>query len=229
MKKGASAAKQADHKATRRTGAPSGPRKANQRRTMLIEAAGKLFVQKGYEATTMDEIAAAASFAKGTLYHYFTNKAELLQVLRGNFEKEVMKRIRSRVESCPADDWCGRIQAWIEAATDAYFELNELHDVVIYGSDMPFRYAMADAEITRYLTALISDGAKAGAWNVDDARWTAVVMFYSFRGGCDEAIMGTQRAEAVPKKLNDVFLRILGVHDVRNRQGGSQTTITDVS
>jgi hypothetical protein len=124
-----------------------------------------------------------------------------------------MDRVRSRVESCPADDWRGRLKAWIEAAVDGYFEMIELHDVVIYGLGMPFRHAMADAEISRYLAKLITDGAKSGAWQVDDSSWTAVVMFYGFRGGCDEAIMGTQRPEDVPKKLNDLFLRILGVHD----------------
>jgi AcrR family transcriptional regulator len=213
MKQAASVPKRSGRKNTRRIGAPSGPRKADQRRATLIEAAGKLFMKKGYEATTMDEIAAAANFAKGTLYHYFVNKAELLQVLRAEFEKEVMKRVRSRVESCPADDWRGRLKAWIDAAVDAYFDMIEFHDVVVYGLGMPFRHAMADAEINRYLTKLIRDGAKAGAWLVDDERWTAVVMFYSFRGGCDEAIMGTQRPEDVPGKLNDLFLRILGLYD----------------
>jgi AcrR family transcriptional regulator len=87
----------------------------------------------------------------GTLYHYFANKAELLQVLREGFEKEIMRRVRSRVESCPADDWRGRLKAWIDAAVDGYFEMIELHDVVIYGLGMPFRHAMADAEISRYL------------------------------------------------------------------------------
>lgn len=212
MKKAASVANRSGRKTTRRRGAPSGPRKADKRRATLIEAAGKLFVEKGYEATTMDEIAAAANFAKGTLYHYFSNKAELLQVLREGFELEVMKRIRSRVDRCHADDWRGRIKAWIDGAVDAYFKMNELHDVVIYGSGMPFRNAMADSEITRYLTKLISDGAKAGAWKVEDEHWTAVIMFYSFRGGCDEAIIGAQHAEDVPKKLNDLFLRILGLH-----------------
>ena len=124
-----------------------------------------------------------------------------------------MRRVRSRVESCPADDWRGRLKAWIDAAVDGYFEMIELHDVVIYGLGMPFRHAMADAEISRYLAKLIRDGAKAGAWQVDDESWTAVVMFYGFRGGFDEAVMGTQRPEDVPKKLNDLFLRILGVHD----------------
>lgn len=201
-----------DSRTARRIGAPSGPRKAEQRRATLIEAAGKLFVEKGYEATSMDEIAAAANFAKGTLYHYFTNKAELLGALKEGFENEVMECVRTRVESCPPDDWHGRIKSWIDAAVDAYFELKELHDVVIYSLGMPFRHTMVDAEITRYLTKLIRDGCEAGAWQVDDVRWTAVVMFYSFRGGCDEAIMGAQLPEDVPKKLNELFLRVLGVY-----------------
>jgi len=46
-----------------------------------MEAAEKLFMEKGYTATTMNGVAAAAGFAKGTLYHYFANKAELLQAL----------------------------------------------------------------------------------------------------------------------------------------------------
>lgn len=210
MKKDSPIAKKTDRGGRHRIGAPPGPRKANLRRAELIEAAGGLFEKKGYEATTMDEIAAAAGFSKGTLYHYFANKADLLHVLRKGFEDEVMRRIRAKVEGCPADDWPGRIKAWIDAAVDAYFAMSELHDVVIHGLGMPFRNAMADSEITRYLATLIRDGAKAGAWRVDDERWIAVIMFYGFRGGCDEAIMGAQRTENVPGKLNDLFLRMLG-------------------
>lgn len=197
----------------RRVGAPAGPRKADNRRATLIEAAEKLFVEKGFEATTMNEVAQEAGFAKGTLYHYFKNKAELLQVLREQFEDEVMARIKTRVEAREPDDWHGRIKAWIDGATSGYFDLIALHDVVIYGMNRPFRYAMAESKITTYLAALIGDGAKAGAWEVEDVQWIAVVMFYSFRGGCDEAIMGTQSAESIPQKLNDLFLQILGVRD----------------
>ncbi|WP_028579601.1 TetR/AcrR family transcriptional regulator [Desulfogranum japonicum] len=211
MKKSTTVATQSGQKNTRRIGAPSGPRRSDQRRATLIEAAGKLFVEQGYEATTMDEIAAAANVAKGTLYHYFSNKAELLQVLREGFESEVMKRIRSRVDMCHDDDWRGRIKAWIDGAVNAYFAMQELHDIVIYSTGMPFRNAMADAEITRYLAQLIRDGVQAGAWKVDDEHWTAVVMFYSFRGGCDEAIIGAQRPEDIPEKLNTLFLKILDV------------------
>ncbi|MFV0437315.1 MAG: TetR/AcrR family transcriptional regulator [Desulfopila sp.] len=199
-------------KENRRRGAPSGPRKADERRAALLEAASTLFVKKGYEATTMDEIAATANFAKGTLYHYFASKVELLQVLREDFEAEVMRSIRSQMNRYESDDWSGRIRGWIAGAVEAYFAMSKLHDVVIYGSGMPFRNAMADAEITSNLTNLLSDGVKAGAWRVNDPHWTAVVMFYSFRGGCDEAMLGTLRAEELPDKLNDLFLRILAVN-----------------
>ncbi|WP_051261099.1 TetR/AcrR family transcriptional regulator [Desulfovibrio inopinatus] len=147
----------------------------------------------------------------GTLYHYFANKIELLQILQENFEKEIIGRIQSRMENCPADDWRGRMKAWIDGAVDAYFDLSELHDIVIYGSGMPFRNAMADSIITRHLAELIHEGAEAGAWHADDIRWTAGMMFYSFRGGCDEAMIGTQPAENIPQKLYDLFVRILGM------------------
>lgn len=196
-----------------RPGAPKGPRQAEQRRADLLESASRLFVEKGYEATTMNEIAADAGFAKGTLYHYFSNKAELLQSIREDFDRQVERRIRARVEQAPAHDLRGRIRAWISGAVDAYFALSDLHDVVIYGLEMPFRNSMLDSEVTRSLAGLIRDGVRAGAWNVEDERWTAVMMFYCFRGGCDEAMIGTQRTEDIPDRLYAVFLRMLGIVD----------------
>jgi hypothetical protein len=78
---------------------------------------------------------------------------------------------------------------------------------------MPFRNSMTDSEVTRSLAGLIDDGVRAGAWNVQDCRWTAVMMFYCFRGGCDEAMTGAQRAEDIPDRLYAVFLRMLGIGD----------------
>jgi len=49
----------------------------------IFQAAEKLFSEKGFEATTMDDIAAAAEFAKGTLYKHFESKDELFTELVG--------------------------------------------------------------------------------------------------------------------------------------------------
>ncbi|MHB8896387.1 MAG: TetR/AcrR family transcriptional regulator, partial [Candidatus Geothermincolia bacterium] len=48
-----------------------------QRRTSIIDAAKELFSQKGYQATTMDEIAEKAELSKGAVYLYFESKDDL--------------------------------------------------------------------------------------------------------------------------------------------------------
>lgn len=52
-------------------------RETQLRRQIILEAAEKLFLSKGYEHTTMDEIANEAEFSKGTVYKYFMSKDEL--------------------------------------------------------------------------------------------------------------------------------------------------------
>jgi AcrR family transcriptional regulator len=48
-----------------------------QRRTEILQAALELFSQKGYHNVSMQEIAARAEFAVGTIYKFFKNKEEL--------------------------------------------------------------------------------------------------------------------------------------------------------
>jgi AcrR family transcriptional regulator len=51
----------------------------------LLAAALDLFVERGYAATRLDDVAARAGVSKGTLYLYFTNKEELFKaVVREN-------------------------------------------------------------------------------------------------------------------------------------------------
>ncbi len=53
-------------------------RKRQQTRQALISAAMRLFEDKGYEETTVAEIAAAASVSTKTFFNYFTSKDEVL-------------------------------------------------------------------------------------------------------------------------------------------------------
>jgi len=52
-------------------------RETELRKQIILEAAEKLFLSKGYEDTTMDDIATDAEFSKGTLYNYFRSKEDL--------------------------------------------------------------------------------------------------------------------------------------------------------
>lgn len=50
-------------------------------RDNIASAAQRLFMEKGIEATSMDEIAKTAGYSKATLYVYFENKEEIIGVL----------------------------------------------------------------------------------------------------------------------------------------------------
>jgi TetR/AcrR family transcriptional regulator, cholesterol catabolism regulator len=53
-------------------------RRRLETRTRLYEAAVELFAEKGYDATTMDEIAERADTARATVFNYFARKDEFL-------------------------------------------------------------------------------------------------------------------------------------------------------
>ena len=52
-------------------------REKQSRRKAIVESARELFFAKGFNATTMDEIAHKAELSKGALYLYFSSKEEL--------------------------------------------------------------------------------------------------------------------------------------------------------
>jgi AcrR family transcriptional regulator len=56
-------------------------RQADRRRTELVDAALKLFAERGFKATTIADIATATGTAHGLVYHYFRSKDELLAAI----------------------------------------------------------------------------------------------------------------------------------------------------
>lgn len=58
----------------------------------ILEIAEKIFTQKGYSLTTMDEIAKEAQFSKATIYQYFKNKSEMFfEIIYKSFEELLQK------------------------------------------------------------------------------------------------------------------------------------------
>jgi len=54
------------------------------RQSEIITAARKVFAEKGYVTATVDEIAAAAALAKGTIYVYFESKEQIYNAVMEN-------------------------------------------------------------------------------------------------------------------------------------------------
>ncbi len=61
-------------------------RPQNKSKVKLLDAAMQLIRQKGYAATTVDDICAAAGVTKGSFFHHFKNKDELGIEATGQWE-----------------------------------------------------------------------------------------------------------------------------------------------
>ncbi|MCK9579768.1 MAG: TetR/AcrR family transcriptional regulator [Methanoregula sp.] len=73
-------------------------RKKEQRRTEIVDAAEKLFYKKGFDNVTMDEIADAVEFSKGSLYVYFKNKDSLFFAIVARMHREYFRQFRELLD-----------------------------------------------------------------------------------------------------------------------------------
>jgi AcrR family transcriptional regulator len=81
----------------RRRAAHLGP---ERRRPLVLDAAFHLFLERGYEGTSMEAVAAAAGVTKPVVYACFSSKEELFEALLRREEARVLDMIQG---SLPAD------------------------------------------------------------------------------------------------------------------------------
>ena len=53
----------------------------NKTKRKIFETSMKLFAEKGYDATSIEEITSVVGVAKGTLYYHFSSKEEIFHFL----------------------------------------------------------------------------------------------------------------------------------------------------
>jgi AcrR family transcriptional regulator len=74
-------------------------------REKLLESAKRLFSQKGYYATSVEDIVESAGFSKGTFYFYFKSKEELFKSLVEEMHLNIVKRLENFLErELPLED-----------------------------------------------------------------------------------------------------------------------------
>ncbi len=88
-----------------------------ERRDQLLLVARRIFADKGFQATTMDDIAKEAGFTKPILYQYFDSKVELYREIVNQTAEKLMRSLRANVDAAETP------RAKIEVAFRVYFEM----------------------------------------------------------------------------------------------------------
>jgi AcrR family transcriptional regulator len=133
-------------------------------REALLAAARNLFGTSGYSETSLEAIAATAGVTKGALYHHFSGKEELFQLVFEQVKRELSEQLRIVLRD--PDPW-----KRIVAACRAYIEIH------------------TDPAVQRIVLLDARSVLSHEAWRRVDSQWGAVMFRGAFRQAMNSRIV----------------------------------------
>jgi AcrR family transcriptional regulator len=88
---------------------------AGERRELIVRAAGRLFAQRGYAGTRLEDVAAAAQVTKPIVYRHFGSKKALYLALLSKHENDLpsfFEGVEGLVE--PEQVVCAILECWLD-------------------------------------------------------------------------------------------------------------------
>jgi AcrR family transcriptional regulator len=113
---------------------------ADRRRALIVEAAGRLFGDHGFDATRLDDVAAAAGVTKPIVYRHFASKQELYVALLTRHRDD----LGSFAAAIPAG---GTVEKRVRAVLETWVSYVEAHS---YAWRMLFRDTGGGPEIDAF-------------------------------------------------------------------------------
>ncbi len=148
------------------------------KRQAVLDTAVRFFNAKGFHATSLDDVAGALKVTKPTIYHYFSNKDEILfECLRLG-----MRQIQAATSEVAQSGGTGRDRLEAFAVSYALTMTQEFGMCTIRTSDDQLgaksceEFRALKREIHEALQAVIEDGMRDGSLAPGDARLAAFTM-----------------------------------------------------
>jgi len=163
----------------------------------LLDASTRLFAEKGYESTTLQDIAKALGMSRPALYHYVSSKDELLAMLVEQVSQgfaEVLRQLTERADLSPTEKLDNVVEITVRQRAqhpDQFRILDQSEQVL----PEPVRTNHRDAKrkVLREVITVIEAGIAAGEFRAVDPRTTAL----SLLGMCNWVAWWFPRSGAV--------------------------------
>lgn len=166
-----------------RGGNGRGPRKqAAPRRKLLmseiLERAMQLFAERGYEGTTLQDVADAVGLSRPNLYNYVRSKEELLVAMVEATSQEAadtLRAVRERVDLDPAEKLRTLVRTLVLQRADhpAQFRTLDRSEQSL-PAEIAERHLDSRRAVLREITAVLDEGVTAGLFRPLDSRVTAL-------------------------------------------------------
>jgi AcrR family transcriptional regulator len=145
-----------------------------RRRSEVVDAAAKVFAQRGFDGTSMQDLTDATGLAAGGLYHYIGSKDQLLVAICDQLMTPLLERARELVaqEQAPEDELRGLVRMWVE-----HVEEHRAHMLVfqqerhVLEREPQWRAVRASRKaFEQLLDGVLRRGEEAGAFHFADRR-----------------------------------------------------------
>ncbi|MEW1981106.1 helix-turn-helix domain-containing protein [Citricoccus sp. NPDC079358] len=131
-------------------------------RQLLLDAGVEVMTEKGYGATTIDQIALAAGATRATFYLHFTSKAELVRFIVERADEMLTSADRPPLPEMVASNDPGTIRAYLSRKFDQWPDIKPYMMISLQA-------AAADPEIQSALDAWHDRAIGAMASGLDSA------------------------------------------------------------
>ena len=136
----------------------------NKTKRKIFETSMKLFAEKGYDATSIEEITATVGVAKGTLYYHFSSKEEIFNFLI----EEGMKLLQNSIDIKTAkfSNYIDKIKAIILIQIKIVMKYEDLITILLsqfWGQEQ--RHQKCQKHIFEYISKIediVEQGIKKG-------------------------------------------------------------------
>jgi len=105
-------------------------REKEQRRNDIVDAAERIFFNKGWEIATMDDVAEEAELSKGTLYLYFKSKEDLYLAIHLRGHEILTNLFKEAVTEC--ETGIEKIKAIGKAYHQFYLDYSDYFNSMLY-------------------------------------------------------------------------------------------------
>jgi AcrR family transcriptional regulator len=183
---------------------PTEQLRALQRHQRIIDAAEKVFADKGYHATLVDEIAEQAQTSKGGVYFHFPNKQAIFLALLDRLAKLLKDRIEHAVEAEP--DPLSRAEAALKVVLETFKNhprLARLFMVEALGAGPEFNQRMVEmrADFADLIRQYLDEAVQQQAIPPLDTRTAAAAWF----GAINEIITQWALAGQSSARLDEIY------------------------
>lgn len=135
-------------------------------RATLLVTARKVFSDRGYADTSMDDLTAQANLTRGALYHHFGDKKGLLAAAVEQIDAEMDQRLQA-ISNAADDEWEGfrsRCRAYLEMALEPQIQRIVLRDArAVLGGASPDSQRHCVESMRRLIDSLMQSGIVAPA------------------------------------------------------------------